>query len=1210
MARIESLEILGFKSFCETTNILFNGDITAIVGPNGCGKSNIADAIGWVMGEQSARSLRAERMEDVIFSGSEKRRPIGLAEVTLRLSGVGRNGIKLEPPEGAEEVVISRRLYRSGESEYFINGERCRLRDIREAFEGTGLGTVSYAIIEQGRVEQLIAAKPQERRALIEEAARITSFKGKRKAAELKLEAARQNLARVNDIIFEVERQLAALRRQAARARRYYRLQDELRFFLEVKMLNDYRRLTYELERCRRALERAAERDRSLASSLASLEEERRRSLAALTQLERETEAARAGLASLTKELDNALALRTFQSAEARDLGGRLEGLRRLEEQLEEKCEWSKYDLQEAQKLLRQHELEIDRRSERIKLWEAEEARLSEQFNRLQAQCESLRRAGLDEVEKLAALRSERLALDAVIDQGARRVSQLEEQRSRLLLEVEEAIGRSEQSAQALARHQEAREKAASEYRHEELRRQALARGEGQQQAELRAREGELFELESRLAAVVQLAAQLRSTSAGSLDPTAAEKLGVRGTLADFLELDPRFHELIPAIDQFLAHQLNYLLVDDLDHLIQTAMADPSLAEAIRGFSFLALRPCGRHHDKQPAKKHEALHGSEGFIGYLYDLINDSGEIQAKEALFRAMPELAQVVIVVDLVAAAPLAAENDHRFLTLKGEFFAPRGLLAAPSQNRHAAELQSEHLAGTGPLGLKKAKRELEAKVARQRDLVAAARMAIEELARQREESAARCEQLVSDLRQMELETERLRALCEKHSAELVEKKQAADFLASEKGSLAAQLQALVTKADGIDAAISAMSCEGRSREAELEAAQKRLAEFGAAAEKAKNELSKLRIEDAAAQERKRAFLAEIERLDRYCREEEERLTAARSEAEAVGRRLAELEKAEGELALKIERALAEKGTAERELTSLTGRVEKTRQDIATMEAELEALRAERQRALEEKSGCEVEAARFENDFSHLRLRIQEQFNLGLEEFISRLSEEQLAFPADQAAENYQKLKERLEHFGPINMRALDEYKELEQRHGFLLTQRQDVEASIASTQQAIAEINQRSIEQFSQAFAAINENFKRLFQVLFGGGHCEMRLLDESDLLESGIEIIAQPPGKRLQNMLLLSGGEKALVALALLLAIFKYRPSPFCVLDEVDAPLDDANIERFTRLLREMSYHTQFILITHNKKTMEMAQSLYGVTMEEPGVSKIVSVRIRS
>lgn len=1209
MARIESLEIVGFKSFCEATNILFNGDITAIVGPNGCGKSNIADAIGWVMGEQSARSLRAERMEDVIFNGSERRRPIGLAEVTLRLSGVGRNGIKLEMPEGAEEVVISRRLYRSGESEYFINGERCRLRDIREAFEGTGLGAISYAIIEQGRIEQLIAAKPQERRALIEEAARIASFKGKRKAAELKLEAARQNLARVNDIIFEVERQLAALRRQAARARRYYRLQEELRFFLEVKMLNDYRRLTCELERCRRALEHAAERERSLASNLASLEEERRRALAALSELERATDAARARLASLSKELDNALALRNFQSAEARDLGSRLEALRRLEEQLEEKYEWSKYDLQEAQKLLRQHELEMDCRSERIRLWESEEARLSEQFDRLQAECESLQRAGRDEFEKLAALRSERLALEAIIEQGGRRISQLEEQRSKLLLEVEEAGRRSEQSAQALARHQEAREKAASEYRHEELRRQALARGEDQQQAELRAREGELFELESRLAALAQLAAQLRLTSAGALDSTAAEKLGVRGTLADFLELDPRFHELIPAIDRFLACQLNYLVVDDLDHLIRTAAADPSLAEAIRGFSFLALRPYGRCPDRQPPKRREALHRSEGFIGYLYDLINDSGEIRAKEALFRAMPELAQVAVVVDMEAAA-LAAENGRCFLTSKGEFFAPCGLLTVPSRNRHAAELQSEHLAGTGPLGLKKAKRELEAKVARQRELVAAARMAVEELARQREESAARCEQLLSDLRRIELETERLRALYEKYSAELAEKKQAADLLASERDSLAAQLQALETKAEGIDAAISAMSCEGRSREAELEAARKRLAEVGAAAEKAKSELSKLRIEDAAARERKRALLAEIERLDRYCREEEERLAAARSEAEAVGRRLAELEKAEGELALKIERELAEKGTAERELASLVGRVEKTRQDIAAMEAELEARRVEHKRALEEKSGCEVELARFENDLSHLRLRVREQFDLGLEEFISGLGEEQLAYPADQAAENYQKLKERLENFGPINMRALDEYKELEQRHSFLLAQRQDVEASIASTQQAIAEINQRSIEQFGQAFAAINENFKRLFQVLFGGGHCEMRLLDESDPLESGIEIIAQPPGKRLQNMLLLSGGEKALVALALLLAIFKYRPSPFCVLDEVDAPLDDANIERFTRLLREMSQHTQFILITHNKKTMEMAQSLYGVTMEEPGVSKIVSVRMRS
>jgi chromosome segregation protein len=611
--------------------------------------------------------------------------------------------------------------------------------------------------------------------------------------------------------------------------------------------------------------------------------------------------------------------------------------------------------------------------------------------------------------------------------------------------------------------------------------------------------------------------------------------------------------------------------------------------------TFMTLRNGHTQHHEQ--EKRPQLSG-DGIVGYVDDLVHMSPEV--KSAFERALPEYASTIMVNDLNTAFRVAENvSNTQFLTLSGESYSPRGTLSAAGERKSMA----------GFLALKREKRELERKLSAFAAKIQATR---DELARLKQEQALAIEALKAlsaELRKLEVDT----ALALKEVTQLetdLEKIRQADYVAtSEIAQLTTEKSELETKlarASEQIAEIEARSGSGNEELAELNARLQSLRAENAAQAK---ELSTLVSAHAVKKERRAGMEADLRRLELETREVQSRSETNRSEAALALRRIKDLEIAQEEVKARI-------SECQKDIQETTQILEEKQHDLAVQRTELakvdELLRhlhSSREEAMSVRSKIEIEKTRLESDLEHLERSCQEEFHLPIAEIIVDIQDSDWQREYQEVSESHDRLRKIIENFGAINMRALEEYKELDQRYQFLNGQRLDIEKSIADTQKAIAEINRRSVEQFEEAFKAIRQNFQEVFQILFGGGQCDLKLLDEGDVLESGIDIIAQPPGKRLQNVLLLSGGEKALTALALLIAIFRYRPSPVCVLDEVDAPLDDANVIRFTRLISELSRNTQFIIITHNKSTMETAQTMYGVTMEEPGVSKIIGVDFR-
>ena len=565
------------------------------------------------------------------------------------------------------------------------------------------------------------------------------------------------------------------------------------------------------------------------------------------------------------------------------------------------------------------------------------------------------------------------------------------------------------------------------------------------------------------------------------------------------------------------------------------------------------------------------------------------------------IPDFASTVMVSDLPTAFKVAETHaDTNFLTLNGEAYSPKGTLSAVGERKAMA----------GFLALKREKRELERNLASLRARIDRTRAEVAVLKTDQASVAENLKSLGVEARKLDIEKVVLHHQIERLEGELKKLEQSENVAALELSQLRAERSELEARRAEAAAGIEEIEQRSRVSSEELQELSGRLESLKSENSALSKVLASLASAHAVKQERLSGIEAELQRLAREAEDVRRRTGANHEEKAQAVAGLVELERARAQTEAQIAELTRQTGEAETTLSERQKELSVQRDVLAALEERLRGLHAEREKAMGVRGAIEIEKTRIESDLEHLRRNCEEEFHLPLEEILTEIEESDWQRDHAEVIQSFETLRERIESFGPINMRALEEYQELEERYQFLSSQRADIEQSIADTQRAIAEINRRSVEQFQDAFKNIRENFIEVFQILFKGGQCDLRLLDEGDLLESGVDIVAQPPGKRLQNVLLLSGGEKALTALALLIAIFRYRPSPFCVLDEVDAPLDDANVMRFTELISTLSKETQFLIITHNKKTMEIAQTLYGVTMEEPGVSKIVSVDFRT
>jgi chromosome segregation protein len=1181
MFTLDKMEIQGFKSFYGRTQFEFRPGIIAVVGPNGCGKSNIGDAISWVLGDQSPRSLRADRMQDVLFSGSDARKATGMAEVTLRFVSSNGNG------EAAESFVVSRRLYRSGESEYLLNGNRCRLRDIQETLVRSQVGSRLYSVIEQGKVDLVLATKPKDRRALFEEAAGILGYKTKRRVAEGKLEATQANLLRIHDILTEVERQANSLRRQVAKARRYQRLQERIRDRRAILLRTRLDEIAGEEASAKRHREELAVHEAELSARLGaatSAVEARRRSF---EETETQARQGRERLNEIDRALDRDRALLERSREQSEQARQDVERWTREAAEIRGRLAEREARLEERARLL--EESRAAARSLEEELGDRERAQrvLSETAEQSEQEKERCRSALLTTLDRLAEARSRAQLLEEELRRNATRRAAIagetaaaRREADRCRVEMEELQVALETREAERSRIDREREAAAGDLAEVDRAIERIA-------SEREDLAGRLARAEERIRALEDSEGRAEGDRAGAeaiLGEAREGRLRARGRVADLLEVDP---EWLPAAEAALQEVLSAVMVEGSQEAVAGIRF---LRETTRGrCAFLSGTGNGSAAPDLPADLQTDPRCGGRLLARMR--VSDSASAALR-------PALGRVLVAADLPAALELhAIHSGWSFVTREGDVVLASGLIQGGS----------EEPGRPGPLSRRHARGEEErnrAEILRLRDAAETEREERESARRAIAERLAGSDQRLREADRALVEGRLRLAQREEEAARGARLLRVAE---EEEARLASEAAQVTAERRGLEEVLAAEGERRRELEESIAAAAGRVVSDREASTAGAESLGEFRSRVAVERQKLASREEDVATWSVAVREERERLNRAEHEAAAATGRITSLAAAIAEVGGSLERGQTERGGRASDLERLESSLAGIRTELlAAEQAEKEA-----RSVLEELRGriaeADVAAARIGVELEHLESGCREELGIGLAELRERPLPGEPAGREDLERE-IGELRARLERLGAVNLAALEQYREMEERHQFLAKQRRDLEEAIESLRETIRRINRTSREKFLEAFGRIQEEFDRCFTSLFGGGRAELRLLEEEDVLEAGIEITASPPGKRLQSISLLSGGEKAMTAVALLFALFRYRPSPFCVLDEVDAPLDEANVSRFTRMLREMTHETQFILITHNRRSMEAADLLYGVTMEEPGISKVVSMRL--
>ncbi|HNR40099.1 MAG TPA: chromosome segregation protein SMC [Acidobacteriota bacterium] len=1189
MHRIECLKVSGFKSFRTAVSTEFPGAVNAIVGPNGCGKSNICDAFLWVLGEQSARVLRGNRMEDVIFNGTQRYGPLGMADVTLRLKYIPSPGDD-EQALMKEDIEITRRLYRDGASEYYLNGKRCRLLDIQEAFEGTGLGFTSYAIIEQGRIQNLLASKPLEKRALIEEVARIVSFKHRKKSALVKLELAHNNLLRIRDIIAEIERNLKSLKLQVQRAKRYRHLRDKMRAYLRIRYFLLGREL---LARLDQNLQELGDLDAAARAVEADLQEWIQRLARERTDLEgsdKRLQEHRDRLAGLELHLQRIATSSDFLRKERQDLAARLDGIRQERQQLEERRrEWQA------------RQAELDRQAETLdaRLQEAkgrndaveqEYTAGSDLLARQEKAMEDLRGLVFEEAGQVSRWRNQEIQL---LEQDKYTQRQLTHKEEELAVHGA-ATERLTRSADGKAAVLDELRGAIAALEDERERLSADSEAGQEQQAALQARVAELEKEVSaqthRLRSIEELEQrnEFYSDALKQVLPACSGHAAFRGTLADFLEAGPEFH---PVVESFLRAELETVIVDAPELLEQGIELLSRKRSGLCHFLLAGFPPAAEPPDAGD------LTGRPGVMGRLLDEFQlDSA---GRDYLLRIAPGIGNVWLVADWRTAVETARAHPGAVcLALDGVAVSAAGRVSVLGAEVGKGILGYRHERKTITRTLQAAEADLQAQ---QAELQATTqRLAGLE---------SRLEDLDAELQERRLvrvrEEEELRSQRE----ELQRHEQLLRAAALERDNLNQERAGIQAELGGIQGRIAELEQNRQARQHEFEECRQEIARLKDVTAELNRRWSEARVEYAAAREQLNAARAELERNRQLLADNENRGGQLDAETAQIGDRQAEIGRELEAFEQRHQEAVRDQDVLKAEIERQRAAIEASRHQLAATEGEVELRRLSLDEQREKRNQSVIQKTQLEGEIAHLEEGCVLEFHQPLRTLIAEGVADTEELDAESAQQKYLDYRDKAERMGSVNLLAVEEYEREEERLTFHRTQETDIAESILNTQKGIEEIDRRSARLFKETFEAVNINFQEMFTRLFGGGTCELRLVDEENLLESGVDIVASPPGKKLQNILLLSGGEKALTALALMLAIFKYRPSPFCLMDEVDAPLDESNIDRFVALVQQFSTQTQYVLITHNKRTMEIAETIYGITMEEAGVSKVISVQLK-
>ena len=1174
--KIKRLEIAGFKSFADRVILDFQQGVTGVVGPNGCGKSNIVDAIRWCMGEQSAKNLRGKAMEDVIFAGSETRKPLGMAEVSLVFSTEdGRAPAKYLD---YSEIQLTRRLYRDGESDYLINKTPCRLMDITELFMDTGVGTRAYSIIEQGKIGMILHSRPEERRFLIEEAAGVTKFKSRKNLALKKIEGTRQNLARLADVLGEIRRQLSSLQRQARKAEKFREIRDELREIEVLSAAREYREIQEQRWQAEHALVSLNGRIREIfaASALAEsrVEESRLRLVEDEKQLALAQEeiyrsrsefiTAESGLEFQRKELSGLSGRLVRLEAEAVELGSRLAECAEQREALELRRNASISEGTALQAELLKTEGAL-----------SEHQQAEEQLNLLLEACRKELFTALSESaqfkNRLESARKRLSGLSQRLERHGREGIQLAERLElvrRRLAELDEEITVGQ-------REQESLQVEVSGLR---IREDGLKLRLPELERLWQSRRDELSRSASRLHSLLELEMRFAGYGQGVKNLMQANELRscFSGLLADAVAAP---HELEAAVEAVLADRLQCVLCTEDN-------------DALQALEFLKRSNGGR----------VALALPQPFGTLPLPVVADAVALSNKvritgpfEGAIRRI--LSNVLLVDDLGLALVLARLHpDLSFVTRDGDMVELGGIVSGGS----AEQVQK------GIIHKKREIRELEGRV---RDLeleVATHGVERESLLQQSREVSEGLKNVGTLLHRADL---KLAGLAK-------DRQQAADEITRTDERLALQTleyETLIEEHEALEGeqklALEQMNVTGdvsQGLEQEVARLKGKLDTRRGLLATVREQVTAIRVRVATIREQQETHQRGRADLERQSQEWMRRMSSDREEIKKGSEEQIQLQAAITAGTERLEQLVLLQAKAERLLEDIRQTYEAAREELSTAEACAKRIRGESDVSRQSQVDLKLRFSTLDMQVEQLERTLYDRSRTTMAEALARL--DTVTFDEEERRARQIELQRLLSEMGEVNLMAIDECAGMEERFNFLSAQKDDLEESLRSLQQAIQRINRTTRQRFLETYNLINTKFQEIFPRLFCGGRAELRLTNEEDLLETGIDIIVQPPGKKLQNVTLLSGGEKALTAVALIFSIFLIKPTPFCLLDEVDAPLDDANIGRFNEMVREMSAMSQFIIITHNKATMQVADTLYGITMESPGTSKMVSVRL--
>jgi len=1180
---LKNLELEGFKSFVDATNLEFKNGFTAIVGPNGCGKSNVSDAIRWVIGEQRSKTLRTTRITDLIFNGSSSRKPVNRAEISLTLASVP-SGIRIAGvPNSAEDVKVTRCYHRSGESEFYINQIPCRLKDITDFLMDAGISPKVLTIIEQGHIQDIITSKPEDRRILIEEAAGILKFKHRKNEAIRKLDNSRQNLERIADIVQELARQVESLKRQAAKAERYKKYKSEIKQ-LSLKLFSvKIRRYQTQLQTIEAELKEQTQkktewsaRHATFENQIAQLNIEIEESLGRLNE-------ARETIHQLNSQIgsnEQNAAFKKEQKSEAEmdiesatgeisQMKGEIDGLTNNIENERQRLSTTSQEINDQEIVLDQRKTENEQKREALQ--------------KIQEQVLNGEKNVLNLFQQTAQAKNQMTALET-------RVHGLEAHQEKLLPEKEEVRSQIQENLSALEQekteHQQKAEELTRFKEHQEALRQKTTEYSKQLQAEMdrhNSKKEDYFHKASLLSSLEKLRNQFEGFQEGIkslMGNQNNERIpGIREVLVDVLETQAEYEV---AIETALGEKLQSVIVNSYSDSME-AIGYLKDHQSGRGL-FVPLNP------KSVPSAPLHLNGTQGVVGKALNFIECQEEYRPVIELL-----LKSVVIVQDMDVALHLHQDpNFHgTVVTLNGEMIDANGFVTGGSLKNESSSLLARN-------------REMETL----RDSVNKLKEGLDASQENIEKKKQGFAELEASLRQLDQQTLAAEIETNNKLSDLEQLRKEAERLANRSSTIDGEISAidhekneLVTEKSSLDQELASAEQKRNLEEELLIHHREKLEQSRSGLEEISSEISRLKVLIASLIGRRENTLTEIKRLEL----QQQNLTQQieRREADRISNqnRITEIEAEILTLESTVLKLSREKDqwseTAVQEEESLRQKEE----DQKGMDQDIRELSRKIQEITETLSQIEIKRSENRLQIVHLEERAYEDYNATREELQSAYDK---TIDENETDGQVKELKEKVAKLGEVNLAALSDFEKTNERYAFLKKQQDDLAESIELLHLTIEKINRTTQQRFLDTYELVNENFKEIFARLFQGGKANLTLTDESNPLDSGIEITANPLGKSLQSLALMSGGEKAMTAIALVFAVFKVRPSPFCLLDEVDAPLDEANVVRFQEMLKEMAVNTQFIIITHNQKTMTFANALYGITMEEQGVSKAVSV----